>query len=90
MTPQAAAASARESGAPIVVICSTDDTYPALVPPLAAELKAGPHPPLLVLAGLPATPELQQQFRAVGVDEFIHLHANCAQLLARFQDKLGL
>jgi methylmalonyl-CoA mutase len=89
-SPAAAAQAARESGAPIVVICSTDETYPVLVPPLARELKSGPNPPLVVLAGLPAAPELQQQFRAAGVDEFIHLRANCAQLLARCQDKLGL
>ncbi|MDQ5980808.1 MAG: methylmalonyl-CoA mutase [Verrucomicrobiota bacterium] len=89
-TPAAAAAAARESGAPIVVICSTDDTYPALVPPLAGELKTGANPPAVVLAGLPATPALQEQFRAAGVDEFIHLRANCAQMLGRFQDKLGL
>ena len=89
-TPQSAAASAREAGAPIVVICSTDDTYPALVPAFAAELRAGPNPPVLVLAGLPATTALQEQFRAAGVDEFIHLRTNCAQMLARFLDKLGL
>lgn len=88
-TPPAAAASALEAGARIVVICSTDDTYPALVPPLAAALKAWPKPPLVVLAGLPATPELQQQYRQAGVDEFIHLRANCAQMLSRFQDHLG-
>ena len=57
---------------------------------IAAELRAGPNPPVIVLAGLPATPALQEQFRAAGVDEFIHLRANCAQMLARFQDKLGL
>ena len=34
-----AAKAARESGADVVVICSTDDTYPELVPPLAKELK---------------------------------------------------
>jgi hypothetical protein len=44
----------------------------------------------VVLAGLPATPELQQQFKSAGVDEFIHLRANCAKLLATFQDQLGL
>lgn len=88
-SPHGAAQAARDAGAPIVVICSTDDTYPVLVPALAAELRSGPNPPLLVLAGLPASPELQQQFRAAGVDEFIHLRANCAQLLARFQDRLG-
>jgi methylmalonyl-CoA mutase len=81
---------ARESGARVVVICSTDELYPAIVPPLAGALKALSEPPLVVLAGLPATPELQQQFRTAGVDEFIHLRANCAQLLGRFLDKLGL
>ncbi len=89
-TPEAAALAALASGAPVVVICSTDDTYPTLVPPLAQALRAAARPPLVVLAGLPATPELQQQFKAAGVDEFIHLRANCARLLATFQDKLGL
>ena len=89
-TPEAAAEAAIKSGAPIVVLCSTDETYPALVPPLAQALKAAAQPPLIVLAGLPATPELQQQFKAAGVDEFIHVRANCAKLLATFQDKLGL
>lgn len=89
-SPEAAAAAALASGAPIVVLCSTDDTYPALVPPAAQALKAAPQPPLVVLAGLPAAPELQQQFKAAGVDEFIHLRANAAKLLAAFQDRLGL
>jgi len=73
-----------------VVICSSDDTYPALVPPLAQLLKAATKPPVVVLAGLPVASELQQQFKAAGVDEFIHVRANCAQLLAKLQDKLGL
>jgi methylmalonyl-CoA mutase len=85
-----AAAAARASGAPIVVLCSTDETYPELAPAFARALKAGPAAPLVVLAGLPATPELQAQFRAAGVDEFIHLRANCARLLAGFLDRLGL
>ena len=85
-----AAAEALASGAAVVVICSTDDSYPQLVPPLAAALKAGPRPPLVVLAGLPATPELQHGFRSAGIDEFIHLRANCAQVLARFLDLLGI
>ena len=89
-TPEAAAEAALKSGAPVVVVCSTDETYPALVPPLAQALKAAHRPPLVVLAGLPATPELQQQFQSAGVDEFIHVRANCAKLLATIQDKLGL
>ncbi len=89
-TSESAARAALESGAPIVVICSTDETYPALVPPLAAALKAADKPPLVVVAGLPATPELQQQFKSAGVDEFIHLRANSVTLLSALQDKLGL
>jgi methylmalonyl-CoA mutase len=89
-TPEAAAAAAIKSGAPVVVICSTDETYPVLVPLLTAALKAAAKPPVIVLAGLPATPELQQQFKAAGVDEFIHVRANCATLLASLLDKLGL
>lgn len=89
-SPEAAVKAAAASCAPVVVICSTDDTYPALVPPLAQGLKALTPPPLVVLAGLPPTPELQQQYQAAGVDEFIHVRANCAKLLAAFQDKLGL
>jgi methylmalonyl-CoA mutase len=88
--PAAAVQAALASGAPVVVLCSTDDTYPALVPPAAQALKAASPPPFVVLAGLPATPELQQQFQAAGVDEFIHLRANCARLLAAVQDRLGL
>lgn len=90
-TPEAAATAALASGAPVVVLCSTDDTYPALVPPLAGALKAaGAKAPFVVLAGMPATPELQQQFKSAGVDEFIHLRANCAKLLAEIQNRLGL
>jgi methylmalonyl-CoA mutase len=89
-TAEAAAQAALASGAPIVVLCSSDDTYQTLVPPCAQALKAVAKPPLVVLAGLPATPELQQQFKTAGVDEFIHLRANCAKLLAGFLTQLGL
>jgi methylmalonyl-CoA mutase len=89
-TPAAAAEAALASGARVVVICSTDETYPTLVPPLAHALKAAGPPPLVILAGLPATPELQTQFKAAGIDEFIHLRANCAKVLAAIQDRIGL
>jgi methylmalonyl-CoA mutase len=87
-TPEAAAAAAIASKAPIVVICSTDETYPQLVPPLAQALKSSPHRPKVILAGLPAGQT--DALRAAGVDEFIHIRANCAQMLATLQDQLGL
>ncbi|MBA4137455.1 MAG: methylmalonyl-CoA mutase [Opitutus sp.] len=85
----AAVAAARAAHASIVVICSTDDTHPQIVPAFARAVKSAHPAPLIVLAGWPATPELQAQFRTAGVDEFIHLRANCAHLLAGFMDRLG-
>lgn len=85
---EAAAAAALESGAPIVVICSTDETYPEIAPAFTALVKASPRPPIVVLAGLPAGQE--PALRAAGVDAFIHLRANCAQMLASFHDLIGL
>ncbi len=87
-TPEAAARAAIESRAPIVVICSTDESYPELVPQIAGALKAAPGGPRVVLAGLP--PGQVDALMAAGVDEFIHARANCAQMLAAFQDKLGI
>ena len=89
-TPEAGAQAAIASGARVVVLCSTDDTYPTLVPATVQALKASAKPPIVVLAGMPATPELQKQFTDAGVDEFIHVRANCAKVLAGFLDKLGL
>ena len=89
-TPEAAAQAALASGAPVVVLCSTDETYPMLVPPCAQALKAAAQPPVVVLAGLPATPELQAQFKSAGVDEFIHVRANCAKVLAGILNQIGL
>ena len=74
----------------VAVLCSTDETYPALVPPCAQALKAAAKPPFVVLAGLPGTPELQAQFKAAGVDEFIHIRANCAKVLAGILNQIGL
>jgi methylmalonyl-CoA mutase len=87
-TPEAAAAAAIESKAPVVVLCSTDETYPQLVPPIARGLKAAPHKPQVILAGLPAGQT--DALKAAGIDDFIHVRANCAQMLAALQDKLGI
>ncbi|MDX2185476.1 MAG: methylmalonyl-CoA mutase family protein [Opitutaceae bacterium] len=73
------AAAATKAGARIVVLCSTDDTYPALVPELAKAVKAAPGKPTLVLAGYPT--EHVEAFKQLGVDEFIHIRANVRQTL---------
>ncbi len=87
-TVEEAAQAALASGAPIVVICSTDETYPELVPPLTQAIKAAKPETLVILAGYPT--EHVEAFKAAGVDEFIHLRANLYDTLAWLQQKLGI
>ena len=74
-TSEAAAAAALESGAPAVVICSTDETYPELVPPLVKAIRRKARDVTVVLAGRPA--DQVEALRKAGVDEFIYLGADC-------------
>jgi len=88
-TAEEAAKAAAESGAPIAVLCSTDDTYPALVPAFTAAAKAAKPGLKLVLAGLPADTATVDNFRAAGIDEFIHVRANVTAMLANFLRQIG-
>jgi len=89
-TAASAATAAAASGAPIAVLCSTDETYPALVPAFAAAAKAAPSTVrTVVLAGLPADPAVVASYRAAGVDEFIHIRANVHDLLAKLLKQIG-
>ena len=70
----------------MAIICSTDDTYPEIVPALAPKLKAAGL--FVVLAGYPT--EHIEAFKAAGVDEFIHIRANCLGVLSGIATKLGI
>ena len=85
----AAAEAAHASGAPIVVLCSTDETYPTLVPAFAAAAKAHQPALLVVLAGLPADAATVETYRQAGIDAFIHVRANVRVLLAQLLAKIG-
>ncbi len=87
-TVEEAAQAARDAGAPIVVICATDERYPELVPPLTRLLKAERPDTSVVLAGYPA--DQVDAHRAAGVDEFIHVRADCYATLARLQRLKGV
>jgi methylmalonyl-CoA mutase len=76
------------SNARIAVICSTDDNYPALVPLLVAALRAKRPDAIIALAGFPQ--EEIETHRQSGVDEFIHIRADAAELLGRFHQRLGI
>jgi methylmalonyl-CoA mutase len=86
--PEAAARAFVQSGAPIAVICSTDDQYPALAPPLVQGIRAACPGAIIALAGYP--PDQIEALKKAGVDEFIHVRADAAQLLGNFHAKLGI
>ena len=87
-TADEAADAALASGAKAVVICSTDATYPELVPPLVQKLKQAKPDLTVMVAGHPS--EHLEAFKAAGVDDFIHVNANCQSLLSTLQKKMGV
>ncbi|MCP4213291.1 MAG: methylmalonyl-CoA mutase [bacterium] len=87
-TPGAAVAAAVESKAAVVVICSSDGTYPELVPPLVKGLKEKNPDTLVVLAGYPK--DQVEAHKKTGVDEFIFLGADAREIISRIFKKTGV
>lgn len=85
-TVDEAAQATLASGAKAVVICSTDATYPEIVPSLAQQLKAADPGMMIILAGFPK--ELVDAFKEAGVDEFLHVRVNALELLTKLQKHL--
>ncbi|MCR5834496.1 MAG: acyl-CoA mutase large subunit family protein [Selenomonadaceae bacterium] len=88
-TVDEAAAAAKESGADAVVICSTDATYPEIIPALAPKLHEALPNATVFLAGA-APKDLLETYNAAGIDEYIHVKANCYQILQNLQKKKGM
>ena len=84
-----AAAAAKESGADAVVICSTDATYPEIVPALAPKLHEALPNATVYLAGT-APAELVETYKAAGIDDYINVRANCYKVIQALQQKKGM
>ncbi len=69
------------SNAKIIVICSTDEKYTAVVPELTNKLKAYKKEITIVLAGYPK--DKIEEYKNSGVDEFIYLGADAYSILER-------
>ncbi len=74
-TPEEAAKAFAESGAKYAVICSTDDTYPELVPAVTKALKAAVPDSTVFMAGAPA-PEAEPSYKQAGCDGAISIKSN--------------
>jgi methylmalonyl-CoA mutase len=83
-TAEACAEAAAASGADIAVICSTDDSYPELVPPLAKGIKAKNPSMRVLLAGAPKE-EFRQSYLDAGVEDFISVRSDCLGTLSSIQ-----
>lgn len=87
-TVEQAARGALASEAAAVVICSTDATYPELVPALTRQLKAARSDLKVLVAGYPA--DQAAAFKAAGVDDFIYMGADCHAILLNLQQQMGV
>lgn len=79
--------SAIDSKAQAVVICSTDDTYPELVPPIVKGIKAKSKDVIVILAGYPK--DQIEEHKKSGVDDFIYLGADVHQILSSLLRKIS-
>lgn len=84
-----AAQAAKDSGADAVVICSTDATYPEIVPALAPKLHEVLPNATVYLAGT-APAELVETYKNAGIDDYINIRSNCYQTLVAMQKKKGM
>jgi methylmalonyl-CoA mutase len=76
---------AREAGADIIVICSSDDEYAELAPKVFAAIGKGKE--VFVVAG---APECTEDLKAQGITNFINVRSNVLQTLQAFNQQLGI
>ncbi len=80
----------KEGDYDVAVICSTDATYPEIVPKLAPMIKAAMKPSATLFLAGAAPKDLEPVYKEAGVDDFISVKANCFQTLKMLQKKKGM
>lgn len=79
--------SALESKAQTMVICSTDDTYPELVPALVKGIREKSKDVKVILAGYPK--DQIDEHKKSGVDDFIYLGADAHSIIYNLLKRIG-
>ena len=73
--------------ASLVVLCSSDTEYAAIVAEVMPKLHALGHPVPLLIAG---NPENAEELKTAGVADFVHVRSNPLEILAKWQQRLGV
>lgn len=76
-----------DSGTFIIVICSTDDKYPELVPQISKSIKSKNQKIQIILAGYPK--DQIEQHKKSGIDDFIFLGCDAFKILNSLHNKIG-
>jgi methylmalonyl-CoA mutase len=76
--------SALESGADIVVICSSDEEYMVFAPDIYSALKGKA---IIVIAGNPSNAD---ELKAKGIENFIHLRTNLPETIRYFNSRFRI
>jgi len=71
----------------LIVLCSADEEYAALAAELMPKLKALGRATPVIVAG---NPENADELRAAGVADFVHVRSNAVDVLAKWQERLGI
>ena len=87
--PREAADDAIKAGAPAVVICAPDDAPGELVPDFCARMRERSPQTLLYYAGRPEAGR-ERELRAAGIEDFVHLRADCLNINRRLQQRTGI
>jgi methylmalonyl-CoA mutase len=75
------------SNAKVIVLCASDDDYPALVPDFMNKLKTKSNDKIIVLAGYPK--DYIETFSNEGISFFIHMKSDIIQTLSDIMKKIG-
>lgn len=83
---EAASAAAIATPAKIIAVCSTDQAYLDILPPLARSIKQARPDVTLLVAGRPAA-EQETTYREAGVDDFFYVGINVYETLSALQQR---
>jgi len=77
-----------DSGSEIIVICSSDEEYPVIVPEICRKIKAADPRKEILVAGYPK--DSLEALKKEGINDFIHVRSNLLATLKKYQTMLGI